>query len=239
MPPGTGLPAPSRTLLRYLRAQSQELVFFQPRHGANSAPNPPKCPPAVASGSRRRQVGFQDRRCMTSSSYTSSCRNRSTCLTWYERAPRAALFNLGHGSKSHCSRGASPGTSCRRSFRELSTSTRKQDQPGRDNQHRNQGQETHETGSESLSDPIPSPVRGPTWWQRLLGPSTSHAGPREGACQEDVDVPHVEDTIFPHRSMSDKAALDPRLRCTEVDENGAAVIVDGEVKKSELIAKVG
>lgn len=35
-----------------------------------------------------------------------------------------------------------------------------------------------------------------------------------------------------------KAAMDPRLRCTEVDENGNVVMVDGELKKSELIAKV-
>jgi magnesium transporter len=34
------------------------------------------------------------------------------------------------------------------------------------------------------------------------------------------------------------AALEPRLRCTEVDENGNVILVDGEFKKTELIAKV-
>ncbi|ORY67359.1 uncharacterized protein BCR38DRAFT_426810 [Pseudomassariella vexata] len=42
-----------------------------------------------------------------------------------------------------------------------------------------------------------------------------------------------------HRQLSRQAALEPRLRCTEVDENGAAIVVDGEFKKSELIARFG
>lgn len=45
-------------------------------------------------------------------------------------------------------------------------------------------------------------------------------------------------SIFPRRALTAKAALDPRLRCTEVDENGDVIMVDGELKKSELIAKV-
>lgn len=40
------------------------------------------------------------------------------------------------------------------------------------------------------------------------------------------------------RTMSAKAANEPKLRCTEFDENGNVVLVNGEFKKSELIAKV-
>lgn len=40
------------------------------------------------------------------------------------------------------------------------------------------------------------------------------------------------------RTLAAKAALEPRLRCTEVDENGEVILVDGEFKKTELIAKV-
>lgn len=40
------------------------------------------------------------------------------------------------------------------------------------------------------------------------------------------------------RTVSAKASLDPRLRCTEVDEHGEVILVDGEFKKTELIAKV-
>lgn len=35
-----------------------------------------------------------------------------------------------------------------------------------------------------------------------------------------------------------KASNEPRLRCTEFDENGNVTLVNGEFKKSELIAKV-
>ncbi|TDZ60623.1 Mitochondrial inner membrane magnesium transporter MRS2 [Colletotrichum trifolii] len=41
------------------------------------------------------------------------------------------------------------------------------------------------------------------------------------------------------RVLTAKAALEPRLRCTEVDENGEVILVDGEFKKTELIAKYG
>ncbi|KAJ5010276.1 Mitochondrial inner membrane magnesium transporter [Colletotrichum sp. SAR 10_99] len=41
------------------------------------------------------------------------------------------------------------------------------------------------------------------------------------------------------RILAAKAALEPRLRCTEVDETGEVILVDGEFKKTELIAKYG
>ena len=40
------------------------------------------------------------------------------------------------------------------------------------------------------------------------------------------------------RTISAKAATQPKLRCTELDENGNVVLASGEFKKSELIAKV-
>jgi magnesium transporter len=40
------------------------------------------------------------------------------------------------------------------------------------------------------------------------------------------------------RTLAAKAASEPRLRCTEVDEHGNVILVDGEFKKTELIAKV-
>jgi magnesium transporter len=47
------------------------------------------------------------------------------------------------------------------------------------------------------------------------------------------------DSIFSKgRSISAKAAAEPKLRCTEFDENGNVVLASGEFKKSELIAKV-
>lgn len=53
------------------------------------------------------------------------------------------------------------------------------------------------------------------------------------------DLPGRDDDMYsPRRTMSAKAALEPRVRCTEVDENGETTITDGEFKKTELIAKV-
>lgn len=47
------------------------------------------------------------------------------------------------------------------------------------------------------------------------------------------------DSIFSKgRSISAKAAAQPILRCTELDENGNVVLASGEFKKSELIARV-
>lgn len=78
-----------------------------------------------------------------------------------------------------------------------------------------------------------------TWQERLWGLAA-----RRGAKPlKPDDLPGHDD--FEHgsmfnsrRVMTAKAAAEPRLRCTEVDENGQVILVDGEFKKSELIAKV-
>ena len=56
--------------------------------------------------------------------------------------------------------------------------------------------------------------------------------------EEILSMEEQSGSIFPRRPLMAKAALDPRLRCTEVDEDGDVIMVDGELKKSELIAKV-
>lgn len=68
---------------------------------------------------------------------------------------------------------------------------------------------------------------------------------RDGKPLQPDDLPHLSedgrelDVFSLGRSVSVKAASEPRLRCTELDENGNVVLVNGEFKKSELIAKVG
>ena len=78
----------------------------------------------------------------------------------------------------------------------------------------------------------------PKWKEWLFG---SGAGGRTLLKDEDIQAQLEEESgsIFPRRSLMAKAALDPRLRCTEVDGNGEVIMVDGELKKSELIARVG
>ncbi|KAK1758446.1 hypothetical protein QBC47DRAFT_339320 [Echria macrotheca] len=78
----------------------------------------------------------------------------------------------------------------------------------------------------------------PKWKEWLFGP-----GMKGGSRSDDqalrLKLEEESGSIFPRRSLTAKAALDPRLRCTEVDGNGEVIMVDGELKKSELIAKYG
>lgn len=78
----------------------------------------------------------------------------------------------------------------------------------------------------------------PTWQERLWGSSA-----RKGAKPLKPDDLPLHDDLAPtmfnsRRVQTAKAALEPRLRCTEVDESGKVILVDGEFKKTELIAKV-
>ncbi|EEU46985.1 uncharacterized protein NECHADRAFT_67557 [Fusarium vanettenii 77-13-4] len=81
----------------------------------------------------------------------------------------------------------------------------------------------------------------PKWHERLWG-ITGRKG--EKSLKPD-DLPSHDEysdgsSIFnSRRTMAAKAASEPRLRCTEVDENGNVILVDGEFKKTELIAKYG
>jgi hypothetical protein len=77
-----------------------------------------------------------------------------------------------------------------------------------------------------------------TWQEWIFGPDQKKEGDplKEGDIR--VRLEEESGSIFQRRSLTAKAALDPRLRCTEVDGNGKVITVDGELKKSELIAKV-
>ncbi|KAL2104895.1 hypothetical protein VUR80DRAFT_9373 [Thermomyces stellatus] len=75
-----------------------------------------------------------------------------------------------------------------------------------------------------------------TWQEKLWG----MAARRGSKPLKPDDLPGRDDDMYsPRRTMSAKAALEPRVRCTEVDENGETTITDGEFKKTELIAKYG
>lgn len=76
------------------------------------------------------------------------------------------------------------------------------------------------------------------WLRRAFGRKVNRRRPLKG-----VDAPYGDDgaeaTAYAlGRTMSAKAANEQKLRCTEFDENGNVVLVNGEFKKSELIAKV-
>ena len=91
-----------------------------------------------------------------------------------------------------------------------------------------------------ISQPDAAKEAHATTWQERLWGSMARRGAKP--LQPD-DLPSHENlengSIFTsRRAMAAKAALEPRLRCTEVDENGKVILVDGEFKKTELIAKV-
>ncbi|KAI1475202.1 hypothetical protein K445DRAFT_316527 [Daldinia sp. EC12] len=91
--------------------------------------------------------------------------------------------------------------------------------------------------SSSNGTPPPCP---PSWRDRLWGFGFKNSKPLEPDDLPDVDGSDNSSMFNPsRRQLSQKAALEPRLRCTEVDENGNVILVDGEFKKSELIARFG
>ena len=78
------------------------------------------------------------------------------------------------------------------------------------------------------------------WWQLFGGRS-----PRSSQPLHPDDLPNANyneessDSMFSlGRRISAKAAAQPKLRCTELDENGNIILTSGEFKKSELIQKV-
>ncbi|KAI1125772.1 cora-domain-containing protein [Nemania abortiva] len=89
-------------------------------------------------------------------------------------------------------------------------------------------------------DRPPTPCR-PAWKEWLSGLGSRRPGrPLEPDDLPEVDRDGTNNSMFnTRRQLSKKAASEPRLRCTEVDENGNVILVDSEFKKSELIARFG
>lgn len=82
----------------------------------------------------------------------------------------------------------------------------------------------------------------PTWREWVGGFRVRRPGqPLEPDDLPDADRDRDEgnNSMFnTRRLLSKKSSSEPRLRCTEVDENGNVILVDSEFKKSELIARV-
>lgn len=75
------------------------------------------------------------------------------------------------------------------------------------------------------------------WRRKLWGVSSKRGGQLHADDLPARDDNSGDDYSLGHR-ISAKAAAQPKLRCTELDENGTVVLASGEFKKSELIAKV-
>lgn len=187
-------PVPSRSLLRFLRSQTDISFFsYNCAHG---------CPSRVTNGASGQRVARAH----------STKTNSSEPIFFTEL--EASIFSLeplllGKAFRKACAR-----TLKRKSF---CTST---------------------TAYQKVADA--NGVSTPSWQERLWGigarKGTKSLKPDDLPSRDDAE--HGSSMFNSRRILSAKAALEPRLRCTEVDENGKVILMDGEFKKSELIAKV-
>ncbi|PQK15505.1 hypothetical protein BB8028_0005g10180 [Beauveria bassiana] len=196
-------PVPSRTLLRFLRTQS-ETAFFTPSHV--------RC--TKASGARVcnrvRLYNTDTQLCAASSELTMSSQ---------PVALQASLWPFGESPRPQPQQQQQQQQQQRRQINST-TKLSGRKTPGKDGR--------------AASDPTSS------WQERLWG----MAARRGFKPLKPDDLPGHEElehgSMFnSRRVMTAKAAAEPRLRCTEVDEHGQVILVDGEFKKSELIAKYG
>lgn len=208
MPPALRPAAPSRSLLRYLRAQSEGLPFA------------PTCRAAVERhpALQRRHVctaGGSTKLLPRQPSSTTTTRSLSTITPPKRTELRVGLVDL---------EAILP-----KSLRKQRTTKSLLALPPPAGSLR--------FSSNKSSDCDPCPKR-PSVKEWLFGNGEKTGAPRPNDDDIRVALEEESGSIFQRRALTAKAAMDPRLRCTEVDENGNVVMVDGELKKSELIAKV-
>ncbi|TVY47215.1 Mitochondrial inner membrane magnesium transporter [Lachnellula occidentalis] len=205
----TCAPAPSSTLLKFLQAQSEAVCFFSP----NSRPG------SILDHATIGGSDFQPwpRICKTSKI---SARCISTTV------PRPATVEAGFLNLDFLWPRSSPSTlhiqsaQCRTASRNRGLNDRR-----------------------VLSAHRKSSTGPRSWLQKLWGSKSSKGG--RPLRPDDLPTSLRErdggDTsVFSlGRAVSAKAAAQPKLRCTELDESGNVVLTNGEFKKSELIAKYG
>lgn len=202
--PAMGLPAPSCSLLRYLRAQSETIACFGSSRGSNSVLGDVFGCPLRNSAIKGRQASKP----LSTSRVRRNAEMQAGLLNFDAILPRLI-----------------------RKQRTTSTNTKASVLAG--------------SRRYSSDEHTPSVLCKPPWHERWWGKASSSASrlASRTANLKPEDLPPNDlrgpGSIFsPSRTQAAKAALEPRLRCTEVDENGEVILVDGEFKKSELIAKV-
>jgi magnesium transporter len=199
-------PAPSSTLLKFLKSQSEGICFFSPnpRPGFIFDHAAPRGPPLRSS-----IVKFPSK---------SSARCLST--TPQRRATvEAGFVNLDFLWPRDANKALQPKSpQCRSTIR---------------------------IKKPSYENLLPAYRASSTGWhdwrQRVWGRKKKGHQPLQPDDLPDSFYPREDggDSMFSlGRHISSKAAAQPKLRCTELDENGNVVLASGEFKKTELIAKV-
>ncbi|KAG5917100.1 magnesium ion transporter [Claviceps africana] len=196
-------PAPSRTLLRFLKSQSD--AAFSSSHGGSLRPS--------ASASYGARVCRRAR--ATYSVDGLKTRPFATAALRPLRPSRAGFPARHDQTASRTRLGPPTPTSLGGAFRTTTTASGK----------KSESKSAHEL----------------TWQERLWGSGAKKGSkplkPDDLPAHDDFE--HGSSMFTSRRVLSAKAALEPRLRCTEVDEHGKVILVDGEFKKTELIAKFG
>lgn len=194
MPPALKAAAPSRRLLRFLRAQSEGRSFAQ----------------CTSRLSTRRHA-------CTCTRPRPSDNSQDVPVARREPTVQAAFFGLDAILPKALTK-----------QRAAASTIKSQDRTpaGSAPRYASSGKTPREDGNKSI------------WQEWLFGPDQKMktAPLKEGDLR--VRLEEESGSIFQRRSSTAKAPLDPRLRCTEVDGTGKVIMVDGELKKSELIAKV-
>jgi len=214
------VPAPSSTLLRFLKSQSDGLCFFtsNPRgfsfdHAAPRVPSlsprlnpqriasPPRCLSTAALKPTTLEAGFLN-----------------LDFLWPRAATSATQVSAGYKAKGGGRRTDLSYTSQRHASNDPRGWHASNDGKGWHGSHDGRGWLRHLWGRKQK---IPKPLR-------------SDDLPLGSFLEDGGEAP----TFNLGRNMSPKSANEAKLRCTEFDENGNVVVVNGEFKKSELIAKV-
>lgn len=187
------VPAPSSTLLRFLRSQSESVAFFT----AN--------PRSLVSDNTAAQSPTSTVRC------SSTVASKSTTL-------EAGFLPVDFMRPWRMTSAQCPGTV--RNLRRI----------------RNGGLRP---AGRPLIAQRNAWTQGEWCWWRPWGHKQKTPKPLKADDTPLTSLEGAEATMFTlGRNMSAKAANEAKLRCTEFDENGNVVLVNGEFKKSELIAKV-
>jgi len=191
-------PAPSPTLLKFLKSQSEGICFFSPnpRPGFifdHAAPRAPLRPSVVSKPSARRLSTSTRRNATVEAGFVNLdfLWPRSTKLQPVPQSQFILRQKASHARYPSAYRASSTGW--------------------------------HD------------------WRQKLWGRNKKGHKPLQPDDLPETFYPREDgsESMFSlGRSISAKAAAQPKLRCTELDEDGNVVLASGEFKKSELIAKV-
>lgn len=203
MRPKLHVPAPSSSLLRYLKFQSEDCCFFGATRGGIAFDH------GALRQTRPHTTQGLNTPISSSSHLWTPVPTRATC--------EASILNLDFLFP----RVASPRS-------QLATGNARQ-----------RAREIKRSAELSVGKyRYASDDRSTGWLRRIFGRKGNRRRPLKG-----IDAPYGDESVDASmyalgRTMSVKAANEQKLRCTEFDENGNVVLVNGEFKKSELIAKV-